>query len=73
MLKSHLKYRMVDKNIDDITQLIELSGVSRNAINKLYRNRDLETLKLGTVIRLCEALDCQFSDIVEYIPEEKHE
>ena len=64
---------MVDKNIDDITQLIELSGVSRNAINKLYRSRDLETLKLGTVIRLCEALDCQFSDIVEYIPEEKHE
>ena len=72
MLKSYLKYRMVDKNINDVTQLIELSGVSRNAINKLYHGKDLETLKLGTVIRLCEALDCQFGDIVEYIPDDKH-
>jgi putative transcriptional regulator len=57
---------MADKSIDDITELIELSGVSRNSINKLYRNANLETLKLDTLIKLCDALQCNLSDLVEY-------
>lgn len=66
MLKSYLRHRMADKSIDDITQLIEISGVSRNSINKLFRGVSLETLKLETLIKLCDALECNLSDLVEY-------
>ncbi|MEG1778875.1 MAG: helix-turn-helix transcriptional regulator [Oscillospiraceae bacterium] len=71
MLKSYLRHRMADKRIDDITDLMQLSGVSRNSINKLYRGTDLETLKLDTLMRLCDALECKFSDLVEYTPNNK--
>ena len=57
---------MADKNIDDITELIRLSKVSRNSINKLYRGKDLETVKIETLIKLCNALDCKLSELIEY-------
>jgi len=66
MLKSHLRHRMADRSIDDISQLIEISGVSRNSINKLFRSENLETLKLETLMKLCDALECNLSDLVEY-------
>lgn len=69
MLKCYIRHRMADKKIDDISQLIELSGVSRNSINKLYRGKDVETTKIETLMRLCDALECKLSDLVEYIPD----
>ncbi|MDD4494380.1 MAG: helix-turn-helix transcriptional regulator [Eubacteriales bacterium] len=60
---------MADRNIDDILELMRLSGVSRNTINKLYRNKEVETVKVETIIRLCKSLKCKMSDLVEYIPE----
>lgn len=71
MLKSHIRHRMADRNIDDISELMALSGVSRNAINKLFRGVQLETLKLETLTRLCDALECDLSDLVEYRYREK--
>jgi Predicted transcriptional regulator len=66
MLKSYLRHRMADRSIVDITQLMAISGVSRNAINKLFRGVDLETLKLETLVKLCDALKCNLSDLIEY-------
>lgn len=66
MFTNYLRHRMADKNIDDITELMKISGVSRNSINKLFRGTNLETLKLGTLIKLCDALECNLSDLVEY-------
>lgn len=66
MLKCYVRHRMADKQIDDISELMELSGVSRNSINKLFRGVDIETTKLETLIRLCDALECDLSDLVEY-------
>ena len=57
---------MADKNIDDIKELMEISGVSRNTINKLYRNTKIESLNVSTLIRLCDALDCNLSELLEY-------
>ena len=71
MLKSHIRHRMADRNIDDISELMALSGVSRNAINKLFRGVQLETLKPETLTRLCDALECDLSDLVEYRYREK--
>ena len=66
MIKNYIRHRMADRQIDDITELIELSGVSRNTINKLYRNSHVETIKLETLMRLCDALCCDLSDLIEY-------
>ncbi|MDR2932955.1 MAG: helix-turn-helix transcriptional regulator [Oscillospiraceae bacterium] len=60
---------MADRQIDDITQLMALSGVSRNSINKLFRGKDVETTKIETLIKLCDALGCRLSDLVEYTPD----
>ena len=66
MLNNYLRHRMADQNIDDITELMQLSGVSRNTINKLYRNSNVESIKVETLIRLCDALKCNLSDLIEY-------
>ena len=61
---------MADHKIDDITELMQKSGVSRNSINKLYRESDIETTKLETLFKLCDTFDCKLSDLVDYIPDE---
>jgi putative transcriptional regulator len=61
---------MADNEIDDITDLMELSGVSRNSINKLYRNNRVETIKIETLIKLCNALNCELSALVQYKPKQ---
>ncbi len=71
MLKCYIRHRMADKNIDDIKQLMDISGVGRNTINKLFRNKDVETTKVETLMRLCDALECDLSQLVEYKPDSK--
>lgn len=69
MIKCHLRRLMADHKIDDITQLMNRSGLSRNAINKLYKEESIETIKLETLIKLCETFECRLSELIEYIPE----
>lgn len=69
MLKNNFKKIMVDNNITSITSMMEISGLSRNAVNKLFHNRDLETIKLGTLMQICDALQCNLSDLIEYKPD----
>lgn len=71
MLKSNIKYRMVDSNIDDVNKLMELTGISRNTLNKLYKNINLETIRLENLMKVCDALNCNLSDLIEYTPEKK--
>ena len=69
MLKSLLRYRMADINCNHITELMKMSGVGQNTIQKLYRGKDINTIKLATLIKLCNAFHCKLSDLVEYIPD----
>lgn len=69
MLKCYVRHRMADNNIDDILELMKLSGLSRNTINKLYRNVGIETIKVDTLMRLCDAFNCPLSDLIEYTPD----
>jgi len=71
MLKCNLRKIMAERKIDDISDLMRLSGVSRNSINKLYKEFDIETIKLDTLMKLCNALRCKLSDMIEYLPEKK--
>lgn len=71
MLECNLRRLMADKRIDDITELMEMSGLSRNSINKLYRETDIETIKLETLFKLCNALNCKLSDLIQYYPDNR--
>lgn len=68
LLKSNLRVLMAEHRIDDITELMEKSGLSRNSINKLYRETQLETIKLETLFKLCDTFQCKLSDLIEYVP-----
>lgn len=71
MIKCNLRRLMADEKIDDISDLMRSSGVSRNSINKLYKEYDIETTKLETLFKLCDTFGCKLSDLVEYEPEKK--
>ena len=69
MIKNNIRYRMAVKQIDQTALLEELSGLSKNTVNKLFRNKQVETVKLETLFRLCDALECNLSDLIEYTVE----
>lgn len=48
--------------------LIYKMGVSSSLINRMRHDRDT---RLTTMMDLCELLDCQLSDIVEFVKEEQ--
>ncbi|AUO06324.1 transcriptional regulator [Paenibacillus jamilae] len=69
MLKCNIRALMAEHRIDDITELMSLSGLSRNSINKLYRETNIETTKLETLFKLCDTFNCKLSDLIEYVPD----
>ena len=69
MLKCYIRHRMANKRIDDIKELMTLSGVGRNTVNKLFRNKGVETTKIETLMKLCDVLECKLSELVEYQPD----
>ncbi|EGN67144.1 MULTISPECIES: helix-turn-helix domain-containing protein [Fusobacterium] len=73
MYKSKLRYLMADKKIDSIKNLVELTGVSRPPLDKLYKEKDLETLSLDVLARICKYFNCKIEDLIEYIPDETQE
>ncbi|MFB5269420.1 helix-turn-helix domain-containing protein [Paenibacillus enshidis] len=70
VIKCNLRLLMAEHRIDDITELMIKSGLSRNSINKLYRETNIETVKLETLFKLCDTFNCELSDLIEYIPEQ---
>jgi putative transcriptional regulator len=69
MLESHLRDIMAQFKIDDISELMQTTGISRNSINKLYKETDMESLKLETLIKICDTFQIRLSSLIEYIPD----
>ncbi|WP_018750858.1 helix-turn-helix domain-containing protein [Paenibacillus sanguinis] len=68
VIKCNIRELMAEHRIDDITELMAKSGLSRNSINKLYRETNIETTKLETLFKLCDTFNCKLSDLIEYEP-----
>ncbi|MEH7237300.1 helix-turn-helix domain-containing protein [Bacillus sp. JJ1562] len=68
MIKVHLSRIMGEKryNIADVSKL---TGLHRNGITKLY-NEQTDGIKFDTLEKLCDALECKISDILEIVKEE---
>ncbi|MSS43768.1 helix-turn-helix transcriptional regulator [Anaerosalibacter bizertensis] len=71
MLEVKLRMQMAKHKIDTVAELMELSGLSRNAINRLYKENEVEKVELRTLLKLCDTFNCNLSDLIEYIPEGK--
>ena len=64
-LDALLKERKITKS-----QLTKDTGISTNIVSKIRKN---EGFKTETIDRLCEYLQVQPSEIMEWIPNEKYE
>ena len=58
---------LIDKGMKKL-DLREAIGISTGTLAKMSKN---EQVALSVLERICEALDCQIGDIVEYIPDKK--
>lgn len=47
--------------------LMSLAGISQSSVTKLGHNANVNT---EVLVRICNALKCDFSDIMELVPEE---
>lgn len=63
---------MLAKRKMSVTELAERVGITIANVSVL-KNGKAKALKISTLIKLCEALDCQPGDILEYRKDEKDE
>lgn len=60
---------LIDKGMNK-KELRELSGISTASMAKLGKGENITT---DVLLRICTALNCQISDILETLPDEKAE
>ena len=58
---------MIDRNIKK-KELSEMSDVSATSIAKLGKGGNVNT---GVLLRICNALNCDVGDIMEFVPDEE--
>jgi len=70
------------KSVIRLKELLEKKGISRNKlctmigasydlVNRYYYNK-ISRIDLDTISRFCYVLDCDISDIIEYVPAEEY-
>ncbi|MBQ2500093.1 MAG: helix-turn-helix transcriptional regulator, partial [Clostridia bacterium] len=59
---------MADRKMS-LNELSEKVGVANVNLSKL-KNGHVSAIRFSTLVALCEALDCQPGDIIEYDPED---
>ena len=63
---------MLAKRKMSVTELAERVGISIANVSML-KNGKAKALKISTLVKLCEALECQPGDILEYRKEQSYE
>ncbi|MBP3673026.1 MAG: helix-turn-helix transcriptional regulator [Oscillospiraceae bacterium] len=59
---------LIDKDMKR-TDLVAAAGISRSSITKMGHNENVNT---EILVKICNALECQLSDIVELVPDHTH-
>ena len=71
MLTSRLRHIMAEKKIRDISSLMKLTKLNRATLMKLYDDIDISGIKLATLLKVCESLDCELNDLIVHSLSEK--
>lgn len=69
MIKIHLSRILGEKRWSQ-AELARQTGIGKNTISEMY-NEFSERINLDYIDLICEALDCQVSDLLEFIPNKK--
>ena len=69
MIKNHLS-RILGERRWTQTKLAEMTGIRKSTIGDLY-NEIAERISFDQLDRICEALDCTLSELLEYIPNQQ--
>lgn len=64
-LATYLEERQISRY-----KIIKNCNVSQTQLNRYYRNQ-IERIDLDVLARICDYLQCEVSDLLEYVPEEK--
>ena len=57
---------MIDRNMNK-SELRELTGIGTNTLAKLSKN---QLVSMEVLLKICDKLDCDISDICEFVREE---
>lgn len=69
MIRIHLS-RILGERRWTQADLSRKTGIRPNTISEMY-NELVERINIDYLDLICEALDCQVSDILEYVPNKK--
>lgn len=69
MIKIKLKALLAEKGVKQ-KDLVEMTGVRQPTLSAM-NNNTAKRIPLNVLDAICEALDCQPSDLLEYIPDNK--
>ena len=58
---------LIDRDLKK-KDLAKMAGISNTSIAKMGRN---ENVTMEVLVKICTALDCELSDIVEIVPEKE--
>ncbi len=64
-IRSLLRYRMADRGIRSLTEMMRITGLSRTALLPLDKNEGLEGTKLETIEKICASLNCPIEDVIQ--------
>ena len=70
MIQIHLG-RLLGERKMKVAELSRQTGVSEHALLKLYHEK-LDGMRFDTLAKICKALNCQVSDLLEYRPQEQN-
>lgn len=65
----NLEDLMWKARIKSINQLSEKTGISRETLTAIKDNKR-ESVRLGTLVNLCDYLGCSMNDLLKYEPTE---
>lgn len=60
---------LIDRGLKK-TELVKMSGITSNAMAKMGKN---ESVQVDTLGKVCACLNCDISDIMEFVPDETEE
>lgn len=69
MIRIHLSGLLGERRWTQ-TYLAQMTGIRPNTISEIY-NEMAERISLEHLDKICEVLDCQLSELIEYVPNEQ--